>query len=163
LALSFYNGSVLSRRLPLVLILACAPAAPELLRVELAVGGLDCLSCADSVGRALKRVKGVESAAFRAQDSVATVELKSGNTVPIEDLRDAVKGIGYTPKSAKIIARGVPRQEGGKWILKLAGSGAEYTLSLPAGVAPEPGAISVVEGAVAGPDAPLVVSSIHRE
>ena len=66
-----------------VLILAIGPLKAELMHVELAVGGLDCISCAQSVDRILKRIKGVDTASFRTQDAVAVLDLKPGNAVTL--------------------------------------------------------------------------------
>ena len=62
----------------------------EFLHVEQSVTGLDCMSCAESAPRNLKKIKGVESASFRTKDSVAVLELKPGNTVTLGEIRDAV-------------------------------------------------------------------------
>jgi copper chaperone CopZ len=154
----------LSSRFPILVALLSvgAPLPAELLHVELSVGGLACVSCAQSVDRAIKRIKGVETAAFRTEDAVAVLDLKAGNTVEIEQIRDAVKGIGYTPGAAKVTARGDARQEGGKWLFRVTGSGAEYPLEVAEGQAIAPGQM-MVEGSLAGAAAPLKVSAIRRE
>jgi cation transport ATPase len=154
----------LSSRFPVLIALlaVCAPLPAELLHVELSVGGLDCISCAQSVDRALKRIKGVETAAFRTQDAVAVLDLKAGNTVEMEQIRDAVKGIGYTPGAAKVTVRGDARQEGGKWLFRVTGSGAEYPSEVAEGQVIAPGRM-IVEGSLAGAAAPLKVSAIRRE
>lgn len=145
----------------LLLTLIGVPLHAEMLHVELTVGGLDCISCAQSVDKVLKKIKGVDAASFRTQDSVAVLDLKAGNTTQIEQIRDAVKGIGYTPKAARLTVRGQARAEGAKWILQVAGSGAEYQLDL-AGVRPVEGAV-LVDGSIAEPGAPLKVSAMRRE
>jgi len=144
-----------------VLILAGSPLLAELLHVELSVGGLDCISCAQSIDKILKKIKGVDAASFRTQDSVAVVGFKAGNSTTLDQIRDAVKGVGYTPKSAKLTARGQAREDGGKWILQVTGSGAEYVLDVSA-VQPLAGAV-VVEGLIAGPSAPFEVSAMRCE
>jgi copper chaperone CopZ len=150
-------------RLLFALMLIAVPLPAELLHVELSVGGLDCVSCAQSVDRALKRIKGVETAGFRISDAVAVVDLKPGNTVTMEQVRDAVKGIGYTPLAAKVSARGEARREGGKWLFTVTGSGAEYALDIPPGLAVAAGGTSVVEGSFADAAAPLKISAVRRE
>ena len=144
-----------------VLILVSGPLSAELVHVELTIGGLDCISCAQSVDKVLKKIKGVDAASFRTQDSVAVLDLKPGNTTQIEQIRDAVKGIGYTPKAARVTVRGQARQEGAKWILQVTGSGAEYQLDV-SGVRPVEGSV-LVEGSIAEPGAPLKVSAMRRE
>src|SRR5205085_6339078 len=105
-ALSFYNvkGGASLRPLSIivwVLTFAAASVHGEFLRVELAVGGLDCVSCAQSVDKTLKKIRGVEAASFRTEAAVAVLDLKPGNRVALDEIRDAVKRIGYTPKEAK--------------------------------------------------------------
>src|SRR4051812_10908667 len=143
--------------------LVCGPLCAEFLHVELSVGGLDCISCAQSVDRILKRIKGVDTASFRTQDSVAVLDLKAGNTVSLDQIRDAVKGIGYTPKAARIVARGEARRQDSKWLFRLASAGAEYPLELAKGQEIEAGVTAIVEGSIADPAAPLIVSAIRRE
>jgi len=144
----------------LVLLCAIATTRAELLHVELQVGGLDCISCVQSVDKALKRIKGVEAASFRTQDSTAVLDLKPGNEVKLEQVRDAVKGIGYTPKAAKVTARGEAREEAGKWMLRVTGSDAEYSLDVSE--TPAIAGVVVVEGSIAGPGGPLKVSGIRK-
>jgi cation transport ATPase len=141
----------------------------EFLRIEQAVGGLDCVSCAQSVDKTLKKIKGVEAASFRTEDAVAVLDLKPGNRVALDEIRDAVKRIGYTPKEAKVTVRGQARMEAGKWLFRVAGSDAEYSLNGSAGAIADQlrqsagGAAIVVEGSIA-PEraAPIRVSSVRR-
>ena len=146
----------------LPLLLALLPIA-EFLHVEQAVTGLDCMSCAESAPRNLKKIKGVDSASFRTKDSVAVLELKPGNTVPLGEIRDAVKRMGYTPAGAKVTVRGVARKEGGKWILHVAGVDAEYPLDVSTGQEIREGSMAIVEGSLDDPAGPLKVSAVRRE
>jgi copper chaperone CopZ len=150
-------------------ILAASPLAAELLHVEQPVGGLDCASCAQSVDKTLKKIKGVETASFRTADAVAVLEMKPGNTVPLDEIRDAVKRIGYTPKEAKVTVRGEARMEGGHWLFRVTGGAVEYPLDVSAGqgIADQlrqcAGGIAIVEGSIAAErGAPLKVSSARR-
>jgi copper chaperone CopZ len=144
------------------LTLIAAPLSAELLHVELSVGGLDCVSCAQSVDRVLKRIKGVDAASFRTADSVAVLDMKPGAAVTMEQIRDAVKGIGYTPLAAKVTVRGEVRQYTGKLLLRVAPD-VEYTLNVPPGVAMPGTGTSIVEGSFADAAAPLKVSAVRRE
>jgi len=146
-----------------MLILASIPLAAELTHVELALGGLECASCAQSVDRSFKRIKGVDTVSFRTQDSVAVIDLKPGNAVTLEQIRDAAKGMGYTPGVAKITARGQARDEVGKWIFRVSVSDAEYRLETAAGQTVDAGAMLVVEGSIAGAGAPLKVTKIRGQ
>ncbi len=148
----------------LALILIAAPLGAEFLHIEQALTGLDCISCAESVGKNLKKIKGVESASFRTADSVAVLDLKAGNTVALGDVRDRVKGMGYTPKEAKVTARGEARMEGGKWVFHLAGSDTQYELGVSGGAVEtlRQGGAVIVEGSLAELPGPLRVSAVRR-
>jgi copper chaperone CopZ len=135
----------------------------ELLHVEQAVTGLDCVSCAESAPRNLKKIKGVESATFRTEDSVAVLELKPGNTVALAEIRDALKRMGYTPAAAKVSVRGELQQTAGKWTLRVAGADGEYPLEAPAGQPILGGGKAVVDGSLADPSAALKVTAIRKE
>jgi cation transport ATPase len=147
------------------LILIAAPLGAEFLHIEQSLTGLDCISCAESVGKNLKKIRGVESASFRTADSVAVVDLKPGNTVALADVRDRVKGMGYTPKEAKVTARGEARMEAGKWMFHLAGSDTQFMLEVSESAADTlgQGGAVIIEGGLAEPSGPLKVTSARRE
>jgi cation transport ATPase len=130
----------------------------EFLHVEQSVTGLDCMSCAESAPRNLKKIKGVESASFRTKDSVAVLELKPGNTVPLGDIRDAVKRMGYTPAAAKVTVRGEARRNGAKWVLHVTSLNAEYTLDVPPEQEIRETGITIIEGSLADPAGPIKVN-----
>jgi copper chaperone CopZ len=129
----------------IALFLAALPLAAEFRSVEMGVGGLDCASCAGSVERALRRIRGVESASFRLADSTAVLALKAGNTVALDQVRDALKGLGYTPKDAKVSARGVMEDAGFKV------TGPDRVYKLDGGTAPARGKEVTIEGTVPAP------------
>jgi copper chaperone CopZ len=134
----------------------------EFVHVEQSVTGLDCMSCAESAPRNLKKIKGVESASFRTKDSVAVLELKPGNTVTLGEIRDAVKRMGYTPAGAKVTVRGEARKDAGRWILRVTGVDADYPLDVSAGQEIRESAGTIIEGSLADPSGPLKVSAVRR-
>jgi copper chaperone CopZ len=92
-----------------VLLLAAVAALScfgQLQSVEIRVSGLDCASCAGSVEPRLKRVRGVASASFDAAKASATVTMAEENRVTLGAVRDALKGLGYTPGDAEVVAVG---------------------------------------------------------
>jgi copper chaperone CopZ len=131
----------------------------EFVHVEQSVTGLDCMSCAESAPRNLRKIKGVESASFRTKDSVAVLDLKPGNTVTLGEIRDAVKRMGYTPAGAKVTVRGEARKDGAKWILRVAGVDAEYPLDISAGQEIRESGITIIEGSLADASGPIKVSA----
>jgi copper chaperone CopZ len=94
------------------LLLTLLPLRAEFLSVDISVSGLDCASCAASVEKVIGRIRGVESVTFRLQPGVAEIRLKPGNRVQLDAIRDALKGIGYTPGESKVKAEGEFSGEG---------------------------------------------------
>ena len=142
------------------------PLGAEFLSVEQSVSGLDCISCAQSVDKALKKIRGVETASFRAQDATEVLALKPGNAVPLKEVRDTLKRIGYTPGAAKVTARGQARMEGGKWFFRVAGEDTDYPMDVDADLAGQlrgtVGTVATVEASLAEPSAPLKLRAVRR-
>jgi copper chaperone CopZ len=152
------------------LTVVCGPLCAEFLHVEQSVTGLDCVSCAQTVDKTLKKIKGVETASFRMEGSVVVLQLKPGNSTPLEEVRDALKRVGYTPKDAKVTVRGEARREGEKWLFRVTGGAAEYPLDVSGGreiadqVRKSAGGSAIIEGSIAADrGAALKVGSAHRE
>lgn len=82
------------------------PAAAEFLELSIKLSGLNCPSCARSIDRSLKRMKGIESVTYNEKESSADMKLAPGNTVTLGPLRDALKGLGYTPDVILFHAKG---------------------------------------------------------
>jgi copper chaperone CopZ len=140
-----------------------APAvlSAQFLKVELSLGGLDCASCAGSVEKAYKRIRGVESASLASDGKKVSIALKADNAVRLEQLRDAAKGIGYTPGEARVVARGILAEKEGKWTFTPAGA----ARSIPSTPPPDGAAAGVeilVEGVVSPPPDSLRITAARR-
>jgi cation transport ATPase len=85
----------------LIVGLACCGQA-QLKSVDIRVSGLDCASCAESIEKRLKRVRGVESASLDAATSTVRIVFAAENTAKLEVIQDALKGLGYTPGDATV-------------------------------------------------------------
>jgi copper chaperone CopZ len=94
-------------------------AAAQLQSVDMRVSGLECASCAESITRRLSRIRGVESAGFDAAKSIAAIKLLAENTVTLSAVRDALKGLGYTPGDAVVTVRGRVEAHGKERVLSL--------------------------------------------
>ncbi len=64
------------------------------------------MTCAFAVRGALKKFEGVESVDVSLNKGLATVKLKPGNTLRPEQLWDAVRKNGFTPKETRVLVRG---------------------------------------------------------
>src|SRR5713226_136906 len=134
-----------------VLLTGVLPLSAELRKLEMRVGGLDCDSCAVSVDRVIKRIRGVDSASFDAKANLVSVTFKPDNKVAIDAIRDAVKSVGYTPGETRMSARGNLVIEDGKWRFKPAGLDRTYTVEFPSDLQPKAGDDVVVEGSLPAP------------
>ena len=150
-------------KIPALCLAFMFPLAAEFRSVEMPVSGLECASCAASVDRVIRKIKGVESAAF--QHPKLVVQLKPGNTVPLEEISDALKRVGYTPEAATVEARGAVIPDGERWTLRLDGIQRTYRLDL-SGLSPRPirpGQKATVEGVIAPRSEVLQVRAIRTE
>jgi len=64
------------------------------------------MTCAFAVRGALKKFPGVESVEVSLNQGLATVKLKPGNILRPDELWDAVRKNGFTPKETKVVVRG---------------------------------------------------------
>ena|SRR5579864_1069968 len=64
------------------------------------------MTCAYAVRGALKKFQGVESVEVSLNKGLATVKLKSGNTLQPQQFWEAVHRNGFTPKSTGVLVRG---------------------------------------------------------
>lgn len=62
--------------------------------------------CAHAVRVSLKGVQGVDSVEVSLNQGLATVKLKPGNTVTLEQLRKAVEKNGFVTRQADVLIRG---------------------------------------------------------
>src|SRR6476646_4279655 len=64
------------------------------------------MTCAFAVRGALKKLSGVESVDVSLNKGLASVKLKSGNTLRPEALWETVRRNGFTPKGTSVVVRG---------------------------------------------------------
>ena len=93
-------------RLSVLVVALASCCQAQLQSVNIRVSGLDCASCGESIERRLKRVRGVESASFDAGASTVHIVLSPENTAKFDAIRDALKGLGYTPGDAAVVLVG---------------------------------------------------------
>lgn len=125
------RGLRLYNRVMRKLLMLCAPLAlaqAEFLHVELAVDKMDCATCVKSMEMGLKKIRGVEKVAVDPAAGVAFT-LAPGNRISLEQLRDAIKGIGFRPGDAKVTVRGTPVTGDGRWRFEVEGTGKVYNLA----------------------------------
>lgn len=131
-------------RLVCLAALACLPLPAEYLVMEHHFGGIECGSCAESLARSVRKMRGVEEVEVDAKQSVLRVRLAAGNRVRLSTVRDTMKSVGFTPQEARVEAQG--QVDGGEFIvsgerLRLAGK-------------PVTGAVVRLTGSVAVPADP---------
>ena len=135
--------------LGLALLLAL-PLSAELRKVEMKLTGLDCDSCALSLDRVCKRIRGVDTATFDPKTNVVTVMFKLANKVPLSAIRDAVKSVGYTSGEVRLKARGSLTQDAGQWQFQVSGPDTRWQAEIPEDLRQSAGADVIVEGTLPG-------------
>jgi copper chaperone CopZ len=76
----------------------------------------------------VKRIDGVESVDVSLKEGAATVKLKPGNHVTVDEVRDAIRKNGFTPKDADVTIAGKVVERNGKPALAVSGSDLVYLL-----------------------------------
>ncbi|MFN0102747.1 MAG: heavy-metal-associated domain-containing protein [Bryobacteraceae bacterium] len=117
-------------RLVPLLLLAASSLSAEFLQARIEIGNMDCVTCVQSLEMGLKKIRGVEKVTVGPQNSADFV-LQPGNKVTLERLRDAIKGVGFTPNTAHVIVRGKPVTAEGQWRFEVDGIAKTYNLSTP--------------------------------
>lgn len=79
------------------------------------------MTCAFAVRGALKKFPGVQSVEVSLNKGLAVVKLQPGNTLAPEQLWEAVKKNGFTPKQTRVVVKGRLLEQSGKLQLKVSG------------------------------------------
>jgi copper chaperone CopZ len=93
----------------IVMVMAAGWMRGEFLRVEVFMRDMSCESCSESLGSALKRLRGVENATVDFKAGTVAVEMTPGSGVGVEQVWDAIKRVGFTPGETKVVVRGTVR------------------------------------------------------
>jgi copper chaperone CopZ len=127
------------------------PAVAEFRSITIDYAGQECASCSATLTKVIQKLRGVSAVTVDPQRPTVAIELAAGNRVPLSDIRDAIKRVGFTPGEARVVVRGQLMEESGKRLLKP--HGLDQVLELQAA---EPFAAAAgveVEGAIP-PSAP---------
>jgi copper chaperone CopZ len=115
-------------RIVLLLLLAAGSLSAEFLEVRIEISNMDCVTCVQTLELGLKKIRGVEKVTVGPLNS-AEFLLVPGNKVTLERLRDAIKGVGFTPRSAFVLVKGKPVTAEGQWRFEVDGIAKIYNLS----------------------------------
>ena len=97
------------------------------------------MTCAYAVRGALKKISGVESVEVSLNKGLATITLRPGNTVQLDQVWDTIKNNGFTTKDTRVVARGEVSGANEKLRLKLTGTQQVFDL------VPNPKAAQILE------------------
>ena len=86
------------------------------------------MTCAFSVRGAFKKLSGVESVDVSLNKGLATVKLKPGNALTVEQFWETVRQNGFTPKETRVVVRGDVLQSGAKLQLRVPSANRTYDL-----------------------------------
>lgn len=154
-------------RIVLILLAAAATLPAEFLQVRMEITNMDCLTCVQTLEQGLKKMRGVEKVTVGPQNSAEFI-LLPGNKVTLEVLRDAIKGVGFTPKSAFVTVKGKPVTSEGQWRFQVDGIAKIYNLAAPSNdtirsIRALDGKIITIKGVSAPPPDPRTMPSLEVE
>src|SRR3954471_11455928 len=98
------------KRLALVL-LAASAARAEFLHIEVFMRDMNCQPCSDSLVTALQKMRGVQHAEVDFPAGIVKLDLAAQNRVPIAQVWDTVKRVGFTPGETSVTVRGIVKNE----------------------------------------------------
>lgn len=139
------------------LLFLAVPALAQFRSISIDYAGQECASCSATLTKVIQKLRGVTSVTVDPQKPVVAMELAADNRVPLSEIRDAIKRVGFTPGEARVVVRGQAINESGKRFLKP--HGLEQLIELNT-VEPPPAANIEVEGAIP-PPAPGARDTIH--
>jgi copper chaperone CopZ len=119
----------------LVALVILPSAVAEFRHVAMDFSGEECSSCAASMTKSLQRLRGVTSVSV--DKTMITIELAPGNRVPLSEIRDSIKRVGFTPGEARVLVLGTIVEENEQRVLKL--HGLEQSIQLTGAVPPAAG------------------------
>lgn len=149
----------------LLLLLAAASLPAEFLHVRMEISNMDCLTCVQTLELGLKKIRGVEKVTVGPQNN-AEFALVPGNKLTLERLRDVIKGVGFTPRSAFVVVKGKPVTAEGQWRFEVDGIAKTYNLSAPnndtiRAIRARDGQLITVKGVSAPPPDPRTMPSLE--
>lgn len=105
-------------RATLLALLIIPSAFGEFRFVSIGYSGEECSSCSASMSKSFQRLRGVTTVTVDPKKPLITLELAAGNRVPLSEIRDAIKRVGFTPGEARVRVRGIIEKENEQSILK---------------------------------------------
>ena len=90
----------------MLLLAAVLPLCAEFLRIDVALEGIGCASCIESLESRLGRVRGVERVEIDAKHGIATLYLAEKNRVRLRPLLSRITQDGTKVLRTEVIARG---------------------------------------------------------
>ncbi len=85
---------------------AQAPQELGMLEVSVQVDGLSCPFCAYGLEKKLRKVENVARIEIRVNEGRAVVTPESGTSLELDELEQAVRDGGFTPREVSVTARG---------------------------------------------------------
>ncbi|HYZ83852.1 MAG TPA: heavy metal-associated domain-containing protein [Bryobacteraceae bacterium] len=106
------------------------------------------MTCAFAVRGAFRKLSGVESVDVSLNKGLASVKLKPGNALTVEQFWQTVRQNGFTPKETSVVIHGDVVQSNGKLQLRVSGANRTYDLRQDAKT---PKAVEEVKRHIGGP------------
>jgi len=103
-------------------------ARAELTRIEMKIAGMDCATCAHGVSVAIRKLLGVDAVDVSLDRGLALIQLRRGNRVTLQELRQLVKHTGFASREATVTVIGELQPDPGGAALSVTGPGTMLTL-----------------------------------
>ena len=99
----------------------------QITNAEVKVDGLSCPFCAYSLEKHLKKVDGTADVVIEVNDGKAALTASDGQSIGIEQLEEAVKKAGFTPRGMTITASGHAGEMAGETVFHIIGTDVTLT------------------------------------
>jgi len=130
--------------------------------------------CAHAVRVAIRRMEGVDSVRVSLNEGFARIAFAAGNRVTVEQVREAIRRNGFSPRESRVRVRGRLVRSGDSLALAVPGTAMRFPLVVPAGLRAELASVAddahlIVDGTVAegdrrtGNTAPLRMAQFRIE
>jgi copper chaperone CopZ len=132
------------KRIALMTLMLLSVSTPtlfaQIIQMDLSIFGMDCAICAHGVHKTLLKIEGVQKVDVSIEKGLAHIELNSENKVQLQQLENAVRKNGFSPKGGTVDLKGKIQNKGGDSITVIVSGtneGISGTMSQAASIDPQ--------------------------
>jgi copper chaperone CopZ len=145
----------------LLTLMSTGPLRGEFRQIDLTIYGMDWAVCAHAVRVGMEKLAGVESVEVSLNRGLASLKLKAGNSVRLEQVHEVVTSKGFTPREARVAVMGEMKAGDGRPGFKVSGIEQLYEVEIDSKAAISPAELGklagrklMAEGVIAAPPPP---------